>query len=429
MNHDYWLIERWRIILFLFFGLVAGLLTGAWLLCFLMVSISYSTWLLFKLNQLHLWLKNGKNNPLQQSSGIWEHIYYHLARIEKQSNRRKKRMKVIVRRMQGIIKSLPYATLILNEKNEIDWANETAEHLLKINLKKDRGQRVENLLRHPKIIQLLAKNKEGEIHLNAPHNPQIKLAIQIIVVQKKLKLLIARDNTEQVLLQETQKNFIANASHELRTPLTVVSGYLEMMQTAPDFPNNFVPQLQSTVEQTLHMQNIIEDLLTLSRLENGKLDDNNCEIFSIHHIVKELCLNEAHLDKTLHCDYEKTDSDLKIKASKTEIKSLCGNLISNAIRYTPKGTKIYISWQKNKDGLAVLKVKDEGNGISQEHLSQLTKRFYRIDKGRSRETGGTGLGLAIVKNIVERHQATLQMSSDIGVGSVFKVIFPKERLF
>jgi len=430
MSFDDWLIERWRITFVIFFALVAGLLTNQWLLCLLIASISYTAWLLYKINQLYLWLKkNGKEQDLKMSSGIFEHIAYHVIRIEKQRSRSKKRMKNILRRMQGIIKNLPYATLVLNEYNEIDWANQEAIKLLKINIKKDRGQRVENLLRDPQIIYLLEKGKGQEIILNAPHNQQIQLAIQLIIVQKKLKLLIARDITEQMLLDANKKHFIANASHELRTPLTVIMGYFEIMQSTQDFPPYLIPALQSSVDQALNMQNIIEDLLTLSRLENTRLEEQDCEQINLAEIIRTLCQNEAQLNETVHCNYQNINQKLLLNGAKTEISSLCSNLIRNAIRYNPQGTPIIISWQKDQQGAGILQVIDQGKGIASEHLSQLTKRFYRVDKGRSRSTGGTGLGLAIVKHIVERHQSILEIESEINKGSTFKIIFPKKRIF
>lgn len=426
-GHDYWVIERWRFALALFGALLGGLLSGYWLISLVVALSFYIGWLLFKLQQLHNWLEHGsKPSSAPDSNGIWERVNYHIQNTQKKSDIRKKRMARLLKRFQGIITSLPYATVVLTGKNEIDWSNKHATWLLKLNLKTDRGQRLENLVRAPQLHQLLNNNKQKEIEINSPFDEQTQLAMQLIPIEQDLKLLIARDISERVSIQEIRKNFIANASHELRTPLTVIAGYLEIMQDDKAFPERLFPAVQAASKQSMRMQRIIEDLLTLSTLENSELDEEKVETINMAEIIEAICKNETLIDKHMHTLSTHLDPELSLSGITNEIISVCTNLIQNAVRYTPKGTHVDITWQQEDNGKAVFSVKDYGEGIAPEHLSHLTERFYRVDKGRSRDTGGTGLGLAIVQHIIERHGGKLDIKSDIGRGSVFSAVFPEQ---
>lgn len=431
MDSNYWSFERWRFVLVLFGGLVGGLLSGYWLISFLVALAIYVVWLLFKLQQLHHWLeKGGKSSAIPDSDGIWERINFHINKTQKRSDRRKERMGTLLKRFQGIITNLPYATVVLTTKNEIDWANKLSVDLLKVDIKKDRGQRIENLIRDPKVIKLLRKNKQKEIEISAPHDKQIKLALQLIPIEGDLKLLIARDISERVHLQQMRKNFIANASHELRTPLTVIAGYLEILQMHKELPQSLLPAVESASEQSMRMQSIIEDLLTLSRLENSELSDEQSEVLPLSEIIRNICSEESVLDEGEHqFDLSQLDESLKLKGSQLEIVSVCSNLIHNAIRYTPENTDITIVWKQLTSGEGLFSVEDKGQGIAPEHLSHLTERFYRVDKGRSQDSGGTGLGLAIVQHIIQRHGGRLDIRSSVGQGSLFSVYFPADIIY
>ena len=430
MQHDYWSLERWRFALVLFGGLLGGLISGYWLISLIIALVVYISWLLSKLQQLHNWLeKGGRAASLPDSNGIWERINYHIQRTQKTSDIRKKRMGTLLKRLQGIITSLPYATVVLNQENEIDWANKHAFILLRVDIKKDRGQRIENLIRDPKLYKLLKKNKQKEIEISAPHNKNITLALQVIPIEGDLKLLVARDISERVQLVQMRKNFISNASHELRTPLTVIAGYLEMMQGDAEIPEQYRSAILAASEQSDRMQSIINDLLTLSRLENNEVDEHKNTRIKLAQEIRIICRNEKQLDEEKHViDYSNLDEELHISGIKTEIISACSNLIHNAIRYTDTGTNIVISWKKNISGEAIFTVVDNGNGIAEEHITHLTERFYRVDKGRSQETGGTGLGLAIVLHICQRHDAKLNIESIVGKGSMFEIVFPEGRV-
>jgi len=424
-GYDYWRIERGRFALILVVGLLLGWMTSYWQASLIVSLIIYIIWLLYKIQQLHNWLeKGGKIKDVADNDGIWERITYHILNTKKKSEKRKMRMSKLLKRFQGIITSLPYATVVLNGNNEIDWANKASAHLLGIKLETDRGQRLENLLRIPKVQNLLDENQQKEIEVSMLQDKQSKLAIQLIPIEKDLKLLIARDISERVSLQEMRKNFIANASHELRTPLTVIAGYLEIMQADNGLSDNLKQAVTSAAGQATRMQCIIEDLLTLSRLESSELDDHKIENIHVAKLIKTIAKNEAAIDKQAHILKLDIDENLCVNGIESEIASVFTNLIHNAIRYTPEKTEINISWKTNASGYAVFSVKDNGNGLAAEHLSHLTERFYRVDKGRSQDKGGTGLGLAIVQHIVNRHKGQLDIQSEIGKGAEFSVILP-----
>ncbi|MCF6205228.1 MAG: phosphate regulon sensor histidine kinase PhoR, partial [Methylococcaceae bacterium] len=370
-------------------------------------------------------------NPrkLPDNNGYWEYITLQIQNLQKKSDHRKKKMGKLLRRSQDIIKGLPYAAVMLNEHNEIDWANKASLEYLNIDYKRDHGYRIDNLLRFPELQGFLSKNKPEAIEISLPQSKDHQLALQLIPLQKKMKLLIAEDISERTQVQQMRKNFIANASHELRTPLTVIAGYLEIIQEDESLPEHLQTAVASATEQSFRMQRIIEDLLTLSRLENSELNDNNSQVIDIPSILQSICSEEAILimddTHTLETDI---DADLKLKGVESEIVSVCSNLIHNSIRHTNGGTQIIVEWKKTPYGEACFKVKDNGQGIPAEHLSHLTERFYRVDKGRSRDKGGTGLGLAIVQHVVQRHGGRLNIKSTVGKGSIFSVCFPAERL-
>jgi len=430
MDSHYWSAEFWRIALFIFIAIVAGSITNHWLACFTISSIIYSAWLLYKINKLNQWLKDKDySDNSSESTGIWERIETRIRDIYKSSQKNKKRTTKLLKRFQGIVQGLPYATVILNSNNEIDWANEKAKNYLNIDIVTDRGQRIDNILRSPDAVKLVNNKNTKEIETSLPHNSERLLAIQFVPVQKDLKMVLARDISDRINVQQMRKNFISNASHELRTPLTVIAGYLEMMTDDESLPDHLKPAIESSSIQSARMKSIIDDMLTLSRLEKSELDEDSCIRVDVPSILKSICNDEIKITSTDgHKIKTEISDDLCLTGVETEIISVCSNLIQNAIKHTPPGTDITVSWKKHDDGDALLIVEDNGPGIPQEHLSYLTQRFYRVDKGRSRDKGGTGLGLAIVQHIIQRHGGQLKISSQINKGSSFSAKFPQEKV-
>ncbi len=430
MTNYYWNTEVWRIALFIFLAIVAGSLTGQWLASLTIASVAYSVWLLYKINKLNQWLTDHNySKDSSENSGIWERIETQIRNINRTSVKNKKRTNKLLKRFQGIVKGLPYATVILNENNEIDWANEKALSYLNVNISTDRGQRIDNLLRSPDAVKLVTGKKNKEIETSLPHNTDRRLAIQYVPVQKDLKLVLARDISDRINVQQMRKNFISNASHELRTPLTVIAGYLEMMSEDEDLAEHLKPAVEHSSVQSARMKSIIEDMLTLSRLEKSELDEDSCVKVDVPSVLKSICNDEITITSgNTHELTTDIDDEIFLLGMESEIISVCSNLIQNAIKHTPAGTKITVSWKLSDDREAILNVEDNGPGIPEEHIANLTQRFYRVDKGRSRDQGGTGLGLAIAQHIIHRHGGQLNISSVINKGSSFKAVFPEDKV-
>lgn len=432
MDKSYWIAECWRIALVLFIAVLIGAQSGYWLLCLFLSLAGYILWLLYRLMRLYQWLENGaKSSNMPESNGIWDGISHQIMGMQKKSTMRKKRMGKLLKRSKIIMTGLPYATIVLNDNNEIDWANKTSAEFLNIDRKRDRGQRIENLIRIPEFHELLTEDSVKELEISFPHqNEGRKLALQITRVQKDFKLLIAQDVSERVNVQQMRKNFIANASHELRTPLTVIAGYLEMIQKDQKIPEYLQADVSLISDQASRMQDIINDMLTLSKLENSELRTDTDIVVDMPLIIQSICKDEIKLIKDdKHSLDADIDSDLKITGSEVEIISVCSNLIHNAIRHTCDGTNIKVMWKKSPaTGEACLMVADNGQGIPAEDIAHLTERFYRVDKGRSSDSGGTGLGLAIVQHILQRHDGRLDIVSTIGKGSRFIACFPAKRV-
>ncbi len=411
-------VEKRHITFAIVIMLATGLLTGDWLISIAVSLLGYIIWLYYRIFQFYHWIANGSlQHKVPEGGGIWEKIHHQVLQDKHKSNHRKKRMNALLKRSQRILKGFPYAAITLNQNNELDWSNDKAKVLLNI-IKGDRGQCINNLVRSPKLYQLLnAGEHDSEIEIESPKDLSIQLLLKLIIIDTNSKLLIARDITKRNKTLEMRKSFISNASHELRTPLTVISGYLEMVKADEHLAASLSSPINIAYEQTERMQSIIEDLLTLSRLESTDDIQNISVDLNMAKIINHVC--QAFSQAVI----VEINTDKTIVGVETEIISLCTNLIQNAIFYTPVETKIIVRWYADGEHKLCLDVEDFGKGIADKHLPHLTERFYRIDKGRSKEQGGTGLGLAIVSHIAQRHNAQLNIKSKIGSGSTFKVCF------
>lgn len=302
-----------------------------------------------------------------------------------------------------------------------------AEHLLGLDLATDTNQPIQNLVRYAEFITYLhSKDYKEPISVKSNRNHETTLQIQLIIFGTAQKLLICRDISAQEKIDTMRRDFIANVSHELRTPLTVVGGFLEtLMDTQGAVNESTKSYFDMMISQTSRMRLIIEDLLTLSRIESN-YEVPATTIIQMPALLDMIQNDAKALSNGKHNIRLHTDKSLNLKGSREELLSAFTNLVSNAIRYTPEGGDVVISWQlRNKQ--AVFSVKDSGIGIEEQHIPRITERFYRVDNGRSRETGGTGLGLAIVKHILNRHRAKLEVDSKIGKGSTFSILFPQSR--
>jgi two-component system phosphate regulon sensor histidine kinase PhoR len=236
-------------------------------------------------------------------------------------------------------------------------------------------------------------------------------------------LLIARDVSQLMRLEQVRRDFVANVSHELRTPLTVVHGYLDLIE--PEQMQEYEPILRELRNQSRRMTQIVEDLLTLSRLE-AQIEIPS-ERVVMRPLIEALRREAVALSQGQHTVSVEIRSPHDLRGSVKDLHSAFSNLVSNAVRYTPPGGRITLRWESDANG-GRLSVIDTGQGIPAQHLPRLTERFYRVSTSRSRETGGTGLGLSIVKHVLQLHQARLEITSELGAGSVFSCVFGPERL-
>lgn len=383
---------------------------------------------LYWIYKLDLWLQKPVLNQMPNGSGVWEDIFASLYKEHRRHSRNQTQLSTALGRFRHAASALPDGVVVLNTENEIEWCNIPAETKLGLNLEQDQNQPITYLLRHVNFISYLQEQDYSEpIKLKSWRNAEITLEILLIPFGTKQKLLICRDVTQLEKIDAMRRDFIANVSHELRTPLTVVGGFVEtlldMDGAIPESTRTYFNMMQ---DQTNRMRRLIEDLLTLSHIESNVQPPEDTEIEMS--ALLNMLLNDANaLSHGKHQITVDAEANLDLSGALEELQSALGNLVSNAIRYTPNGGNILISWKIRQDH-AIFSVSDNGIGIEQQHIDRLTERFYRVDRSRSRETGGTGLGLSIVKHILTRHQARLEITSELGKGSTFSVVFPKARI-
>ena len=403
--------------------LVIGAMNNSILVFVFTGLLAYVIWNLYNLNRLSRWLAN-PSKQIPEVIGIWDEVYYQLYQLYKRQRRSRKKLTSILNRFKKSTQALPYATIILNKLNEIEWFNPAASQMFSLHTNIDIGQRIDNLIRQPKFAKYLVKKDFSE-------------PLQLLINQKKIILSItpygdgqylisARDITSRSQLDDMRRDFISNASHELRTPLTVMSGYIEFLQHKTDEITK-VP-LDKVQQQIERMNNIIEELIELARLESSTAVDLSVKV-NIKTLLNQVYDEALSLDKDKHHIELIMEQDqdinpvLYMHGSHEELRIAFSNLLTNAIRYTPEGGKIKLFSNADDNSLSI-GVQDSGIGIDYQHIPRLTERFYRVDEGRSREVGGTGLGLAIVKHVLDRHNASLHIQSVAGRGSTFRCDFP-----
>ena len=425
---------RWKAALFIcalsivsvFLWLISGLLTG--LVIFTLGLLCYLINHIYWIHQLNSWLKTPDLSEVPEGSGLWEDVYSSLLKYERKNTLKQTELNSALERFEIVANAIPDGLVILSAANTIEWCTSHAEYQLGLNLSTDKNLPIVNLLRSSHFIAYLYNEVYDEpFKLKNIRSMDSTLEISLIPLATKQKLLISRDVTQIEKVDAMRRDFIANVSHELRTPLTVVGGFIETLSDMEGaIPSSISSYFGMMQDQTTRMRRLIEDLLTLSHIEsNTQAPDDNPINMSM---LMNMLLNDANaLSQGKHQISAQTNPHFDLSGAVDELQSALGNLVSNAIRYTPEGGEIKISWQL-RDDQGIFSVTDNGIGIDQQHIHRLTERFYRVDRGRSRETGGTGLGLSIVKHLLTRHQAKLELTSELGVGSTFSAIFPKARM-
>jgi len=415
---------------------VLGWLAGAWLGAvwgWALLAAGLSIMVLVngaQLARVAAWARDVEQPP-PPSVGPWDDV---LAPIYRKLRKDRQEIEDLNRHVDSIMlaaEALPDGAVTLDESMLVTWCNQTASEHLGLNLDKDRGHSILNILRVPEFARYARQDAwPGPVLLHLNSDDQEKsLLLQMTRYGVGQFLLATRDVTQVEKLETTRKDFVANVSHELRTPLTVLSGFLETLRDMP--PASLSDEQKHRyhalmLEQAQRMQAIVADLLTLSTLESSPGAQG--EPVRVSEVIHTALQQGRILSNDQHVFVEHIADDLCITGSATELTSAVSNLITNAIRYTPKDGTITVSWYLTEDGHACYSVQDTGIGIASQDIPRLTERFYRVDRGRSRATGGTGLGLAITKHVAMRHNAELRIQSRFGAGSLFSLVFPPARV-
>lgn len=415
-----------RLILLLLAGAAVGWLYGHFAWGLLAAALVALGWHAYRLLSFERALHTGEFEQFRYGDGIWEQIFSRFRFERERASRRKKEYRMLLREIRKSTNAMPDGAVILDTHNEIVACNRASKTLAGLKRKKDRGQRVDNIIRSPTLTELLhSDDPEKTVEINSPVNDDGWLSCRVVPYGAEQRLLILRDVTDSVRINKMRRDFIANASHELRSPLTVISGYLDAMADDSAIPDAWRKPLAQMRRQAARMRQLIGELLELSRVESkgpAKLQDT-VDVVALINLARDALAGQMDAAAITI----RPESTALLRGNRAEIETVVSNLLSNAIRYTPSDGSITVTWRSDEHG-ADLVVADTGEGIEPEDIPRLTERFFRVDRGRSRDDGGIGLGLAIVKHILTRHDAELQVASKLGAGSEFRCRFPRKRL-
>ena len=420
-----WQVSLGRFVVLLASAFGIGLVWNVQLYTVLAALFGYSLWSLVSLYQIQSWLHSRQRRPPPEDRGVWSDISTHVYQRLRAERSRKRRLIALLRAFREAAAALPDGVIVLTRGRSIVWFNEAASKLLGLSAPRDRRAHVDAFL--PTLAKAWIAQEPAQEPLRevaAPRNESQRLSFRLIPYSHEHMLLVVRDVTPLARLEQVRRDFVANVSHELRTPLTVLHGYLEMLE--PETAPQLAPILADLRSQSRRMTQIVEDLLTLSRLEAQQQPAD--ERVPMRALLSTLKREAEGLSQGRHSITLVRNCEQDLLGSIDYLQSAFSNLISNAVRYTPAGGRIEISWQSTSDDGARFAVADTGVGIPAEHLPRISERFYRVSTSRSRETGGTGLGLSIVKHVLQLHAAPLEIESEVGVGSTFSSVFGRERL-
>jgi two-component system phosphate regulon sensor histidine kinase PhoR len=383
--------------------------------------------------RLMAWLRGTRESGAPRDGGFWGEIAYRVEKalraLERGAEGERERLQQFVQAMDAA----PNGVLLLGPDDTIEWINARAAEHFGLDPVRDRRQRVTNLVRVPAFVEYL---RAGRFDEPVPvRRPGGRGTLSVLARRHGAgsTLVVSEDLAERERADAMRRDFVANVSHEIRTPLAVLSGFLETLRTLPLDAGERDRVLALMTEQADRMTTLVGDLLTLATLEGSPRPSGERRV-ALAPLLRAAGAEAAGLSEArkgrhaIAIDADGAAASVDIAGDERELLSAVANLLSNAVRYTPEGGTISVAWQPQADGGGRIAVADSGPGIPREHLPRLAERFYRVDSGRSRETGGTGLGLAIVKHVVERHGGELDIASEVGRGSTFALRFPPTRV-
>ncbi|MDX1555407.1 MAG: phosphate regulon sensor histidine kinase PhoR [Xanthomonadales bacterium] len=404
--------------------LAIGWLIGYPLITALVALAAYGLWTLYNVFSLNRWLQS-PDSEVPNSFGVWSEVFDRINKLEKARHKKTRQYRSMIQDFQSLTDALPDATLVIDGNGNINWFNDTARKLLGLKAPEDLGQPVTNLLRGSDFANWLAVQSEvkSKLEMASPHDESHWLSISAVDYRKDQRLLILQDITDVHNVNQVRRDFVANISHELRTPLTVLLGYLEMLPENDAETSEVAGKMRTQARQ---MQALLADLLELSRLQSDEISGEDEEV-DVPAMLAQLREQMDEVSRQRHRIHFTAEPGLNLRGIASDLESAFRNLLLNAVNYTPEGGRIDVHWGPMGDG-AIFKVKDTGIGIPSRAIPRLTERFFRVSGDRARTSGGTGLGLSIVKHVLNAHQARLVIESELGEGSEFSCIFPRERV-
>lgn len=421
--------DLWKYAISLAGAALLGNALDATLLVMLAVAIGIIVWQLHRVNLIQKWLDNPSEHSMPEMGGLYYELHKKLTKRNAQYLKRTKQLSSYVTQFRKAVGALPDAIVLIDESGKIEWANVNADTLLGIRWPEDSNVRFSDLIRHAEVEEMLSSNasQDEAFEINSLTHKGQNINLKSVPYTKATRMIVARDVSQLIKVNQMHTDFVANVSHELKTPLTVLKGYVEILQNSKELPAKFVKPLDQMNLQSARMQLIVSDLLYLAKLED-KANKNPQRPVEVTHLVNAIVESvQPLLEEKRHKIEIDLEHTVRVIGTETELHSAFSNLIANAINYTEPNGTINVRWKPDIDG-AVFSVKDNGLGIPPHHLGRLTQRFYRVDTDRSREGGGTGLGLAIVKHVLQRHNGTLEIESQDGVGSTFSCHFPISQI-
>ncbi|MDE2092518.1 MAG: phosphate regulon sensor histidine kinase PhoR [Burkholderiales bacterium] len=377
--------------------------------------------------RLITWLRGSQEGQAPRDAGLWGELGYRIERSVRQLEQRAALEREQLTQFLSAIEASPNGVMLLDAGDQIEWCNSHAADHFGLDPQRDRRQRVTNLVRAPTFVSYLQAGRFDDAVQLADPRGQRSLSVLVRSYGDGLKLVLSHDITERERSEAMRRDFVANVSHEIRTPLTVLAGFIETMTnltlTEPERKRVLVLMMQ----QADRMGTLVADLLTLAQLE-GSPRPNADRWVPLAPLLAQAAIDAKLLSAGRHALTFASNVEAQIAGAPNELLSALTNLVNNAVRYTPSGGRIDVTWKLLADGAGEIAVVDTGLGIAREHLPRLTERFYRVDGSRSRDTGGTGLGLSIVKHVMQRHGGELAIRSEPGQGSTFRLVFPAARV-
>ena len=373
------------------------------------------------------WLRGSQVDAAPRDAGLWGELGYRIERAIRLRDQAAALERDRLTQFLSAMEASPNGVMLLDAGDQIEWCNSLAADHFGLDPQRDRRQPVTNLVRAPAFVAYLqAGNFDDPVHIPDPPGRR-SLSVQVRVYGDDQRLVLSQDITERERSEAMRRDFVANVSHEIRTPLTVLAGFIETMTNLPLTEVERKRVLVLMTQQADRMGTLVGDLLILAKLE-GSPHPAADRWVELQPLLTRVETDARQLSAGRHALTFPRYTSAQIAGSHDELQSAITNLVSNAVRYTPDGGRVDLSWEVLADGSGAIAVTDSGPGIAREHLPRLTERFYRVDGSRSRDTGGTGLGLAIVKHVAQRHGGGLEIRSEVGKGSCFRLVLPAARV-